>query len=182
MKPKRTYTRKKKYSFKGEFNKLMRMSSIDILFLLLFRLLGLNLPEEQRNNYKPLSPEVRREIRKMERYSNGVRLMSKEKLTTIDDVKEYITRTEEQIKDITNIRQKYRDKLRNCTNNELIKEYKAKRDSYTIILKKYRTNLKIANYILEDAEKIKEVIAVEKQMRKAERENTKIKSKGERER
>ena len=33
MKPKKTYMRKKIYKYKGEFNKLMRMSSIDILFL-----------------------------------------------------------------------------------------------------------------------------------------------------
>ena len=149
---------------------------------MLFRLLGLNLPEKKRNNYKPLSPELKREIRKMERYSSETRLIAREKITTTDDVKGYIKRTEEQIKDITNIRQKYRNKLRNCTDDELIKEYKTKRDSCTTILKKYRTDLKIANYILEDTEKIKEVIAVEKQMRKAERENTKIKSKGERER
>lgn len=182
MKPKRMYKRNRKYKFKGEVHKLMRMSSIDILFLLLFRLLGLNVPEEQRNNYEPLSPEMRREIRKMERYSNGVRLMSKEKLTTIDDVKEYITQTEEQIKDITNIRQKYRNKLRNCTDDDLINGYKTKRDSCTTILKKCRTDLKIANYILEDTEKIKEVMTIEKQMRREERENTKTKRKGERER
>ena len=56
-----------------------KMNGIDVLFLLLFHLLGL-LPE--RENYQPLSPEMKQE-------------------------------------DVTNLRQKYRNKLRNCTDENL---------------------------------------------------------------
>lgn len=40
----------------------------------------------------------------------------------------------EDIKNVTNIRQKYRNKLRNCTDDNLIKEYKTKRDECTNVL------------------------------------------------
>lgn len=55
----------------------------------------------------------------MERYSNEIRLIVTAKLKTTEDVKIYITQTEKDIKDITNLRQKYRNRLRNCKNDDL---------------------------------------------------------------
>ena len=62
----------------------------------------------------------------MERYSNEIRLIVTEKIKTVDDVKNYISQTEKDIESVTNLRQKYRNKLRNCTDENLIKEYKEK--------------------------------------------------------
>jgi hypothetical protein len=106
----------KVYKYKGKFNDISKMSGIDVLFLLLFHLLGL-LPK--RENYQPLSPEMRQEIRKMGCYSNEIRLIVTAKLKTTEDVKNYISQTEKDIKDVTNLRQKYRNKLRNCKDNKL---------------------------------------------------------------
>lgn len=113
----------------------------------------------------------------MERYSNQIRLIAKEKLKTIDDVKSYISQTEKNIAEVTGIRQKYRNKLRNCTDDELIQQYKAKRDECTTILKDYRNKLKVANQIIEDNPKIKEVIRIERQARNEELQQTKTKYK-----
>lgn len=82
---------------------------------------------------------------KMKRYSNEIRPIVTEKIKTVDDVKNYIAQTEKDIADVTGIRQKYRNKLRNCTDDNLVKEYKAKRDDCTTVLNKHRKNLKIAN-------------------------------------
>ena len=130
-----------------------------------------------RENYKPLSPEMRQEVRKMERYSKEIRLIVTEKIKTVEDVKSYISQTEKNIKDVANIRQKYRNKLRNCTEDKLIKEYKTKRDEYTNVLNTYRKNLKTANCILEDIPKVKEVVKIEKQMKLEQMEVTKTKKK-----
>ena len=146
------------------------MSGIDVLFLLLFHLLGL-LPK--RENYKPLSPKMKQEIRKMERYSNEIRLIVREKLKITEDVKSYITQTEKDIDSVTNLRQKYRNKLRNCKDDNLIEEYKEKRNECTTMLNKYRKNLKIANWILEDTPKVKEVIKIEMQMKNRQEDITK---------
>ena len=150
------------------------MSGIDVMFLLLFHLLGL-LPK--RENYQPLSPEIKQEIRKMERYSNEIRLIVSEKLKTTEDVKSYISQTEKDIDNVTNLRQKYRNKLRNCTDDKLIEEYKEKRNECTTMLNKHRKNLKTANYILEDTPKVKEVIKIELQMKNGQEEITKTKKK-----
>lgn len=174
VKTKRDKKKFKVYKFKGDFKNISKMKGIDVLFLLLFHLLGL-IPK--RENYKPLSPEMRQEVRKMERYSKEIRLIVTEKIKTIEDVKSYISQTEENIKDITNIRQKYRNKLRNCTDDKLIKEYKTKRDEYTNVLNTHRKNLKTANYILEDIPKVKEVVKIEKQMKLEQLEVTRTKKK-----
>ena len=160
--PKKKKQKYKVCKYKGRFSNISKMSGIDAMFLLLFHLLGL-LPK--RENYQPLSPEMKREVRKMERYSNEIRLIVSEKLKTTVDVKNYIIRTEKDIKDVTNLRQKYRNKLRNCTDDKLIEEYKEKRNECTTMLNKYRKSLKTANYILEDIPKVKEVIKIEQQMK-----------------
>ena len=120
---------------------------------------------------------MKQEVRKMQRYSNEIRLIAKEKLQTTDDVKNYISQTEKNIAEVTGIRQKYRNKLRNCKDGELIKEYKTKRDACTTILKDYRNSLKVANQIIEDNPKIKEVIRIERQARNEELQQTKTKYK-----
>ena len=160
--PKKKKQKYKVCKYKGRFSNISKMSGIDAMFLLLFHLLGL-LPK--RENYQLLSPEMKQEVRKMERYSNEIRLIVSEKLKTTVDVKNYIIRTEKDIKDVTNLRQKYRNKLRNCTDDKLIEEYKEKRNECTTMLNKYRKSLKTANYILEDIPKVKEVIKIEQQMK-----------------
>ncbi len=101
------HTKKKKpqyriYKYKGKFRNISKMSGIDVLFLLLFHLLGV-IPK--RENYKPLSPEMKQEVRKMERYSNEIRLIVSEKIKTTEDVKNYISQTEKDIDNVTNVRQ-----------------------------------------------------------------------------
>lgn len=119
----------------------------------------------QNKSYTPLSPEMKEEVRKLQRYSNQVRLVCKENLKTLDDVKVFISRTKDEMSEYIDLRQKYRNKLRNCKDEELIKEYKSKISDCSLIIKKYRYDLKIANQIIEDVPKIKEVIKIEKQMK-----------------
>ena len=172
--PKKKKHKYRVYKYKGKCRDISKMNGIDVLFLLLFHLLGL-LPK--RENYKPLSPEIKQEVRKMERYSNEIRLIIREKLKTTDDVNSYISQTEKDIEGVTNLRQKYRNKLRNCKDDNLMEEYKEKRNECTTMLNKYRKNLKTANYILEDTPKVKEVIKIERQMKNGQEDITKTKKK-----
>ena len=173
--PKKKYSKYNKvYKFKGDLKNIKKITGIDVLFIILFHLLGL-IPKREKHN--PLSPEMRQEIRKMERYSNEIRFIVTEKIKTVDDVKSYISQAEKEIENVINLRQKYRNKLRNCKDVSLIKEYKTKRDECTTILNTHRRNLKLANYILEDTPKVKEVIKIEKQMKREQEDITRTKKK-----
>lgn len=120
---------------------------------------------------------MKEEVRKLQRYSNQVRLVCKEKLNTLDDVKVFISKINDEMNDYIDLRQRYRNKLRNCKDENLIKEYKSKISDCSLILKKYRFDLKVANQIIEDVPKIKEVIKIERNMRKDELELDKKKIK-----
>ncbi len=174
IKPKRKCKKFKVYRLKGSYKSISRKSTIEILFITLFYFLGIY--PKDKSYHKPLSPEMKQEVRKMEQYSSQIKLIVKEKLETIEDVKQFIARTEKDITDVTNIRQKYRNKLRNCTDDKLILDYKNKRDECTSILKDYRKKIKIANQIIENTPKIKEIIKIEKQMINEQREIEKNKN------
>lgn len=131
----------------------------------------------QNKSYTPLSPEMKEEVRKLHRYLNQVRLVYKEKLNTLDDVKVFISKIDDEMRDYIDLRQKYRNKLRNCKDENLIKKYKIKISDCSLIIKKYRFDLKIANQIIEDVPKIKEVIKIERNMRNHEFEVQKNKKK-----
>ena len=83
--PKKKSKQYKIYKFIGEFNKIKKLNGIDILFLTLFYLMGI-LPKNN-PRHKPISPEMRQEVRKLERYSSEIKLIVTEKLKTTEDVK-----------------------------------------------------------------------------------------------
>ena len=176
MKQKKNYKKYNVYKVKGSFKSMKKLSGIDVLFLVLFHLLGIN-TRPNIKKHQPLSPEMKRVVRQMDRYANEIRLIVTEKIKTVEDVENCITRTEKEIKEVTNIRQKYRNKLRNCKDDKLITEYKQKISDCTSILNRYRRNIKTANYILEDIPKVKEIIKIEEQMRKRQEDITRMKKK-----
>ena len=93
--PKKKKQKYKFYKYKGKFKDISKMNGIDVLFLLLFHLLVL-LPK--RENYKPLFPEMKQEVRKMERYSNEIILIVSEKLKTANYILEDMSKIKEVIK------------------------------------------------------------------------------------
>lgn len=168
----------KKAKYKGSFEFISAVSlTLELIFLTLFYLMGYRKVEMQTKSYKPLSPEMKAEVRKLERYSNQVRLVCREKLDTLDDVKQFISKTNEEMTNYIDLRQKYRNKLRNCKDEDLIKEYKSKISACSLIIKKYRFDLKVANQIIKDVPKIKEIIKIERNMRNNEYEKNKKKNK-----
>lgn len=167
----------KKAKYKGSFENISKKSVLEMLFIALFYLMGIYPRQNDKPKHKPLSPEMKAEVRKMERYAEQIRLIITEELETTTDVDKFIVKTKEEIEDVTNIRQKYRNKLRNCKDEKQILEYKNEIKICSLTLQKHRKNLKIANRILEDVPKIKETIKIEKQMKIQELEQEKTKKK-----
>ena len=115
----------------------------------------------KRKQHKPLSPEMKEAWRKIDRYSNQVRLVSKYELNNTDDVQQLIDNNKDQIVFITNQRNQIYNKLRRCNDADKISELKSERDRCSVKLKKLRTEIKTANTILTGVEEIKKNIKAE---------------------
>lgn len=170
----------KTYKYKGSFSNLKGKGCLELLFLLVLYLAGVKPIKRTQNQYqrhKPLSPEMKAEVRKMDRYSENIRLIASENIETEKDLDKFIINTEDVIKETESIRQKYRNKLRHCTDEEKIREYKQERDTCTLLIEKNRKKLKIANHIKQDIPRVKEKIKIEKEMCVADFEFSKRKEK-----
>lgn len=115
----------------------------------------------RKNQHKPLSPEMRQAWRKIDRYSNQVRLISKYNLNDTNDVHQFINKNNEQLVLITNQRNQIYNKLRRCRDTDKILHLKSERDICTKQLTKLRKEIKTANAILTDTDEIKDNIKAE---------------------
>lgn len=152
------YIKPKKYIFKGSFTTVRKITGLKALYLYYCYRLGY-LPKK--NQHKPLSPELKEAWRKVDKLSQQVRLISKYKFDDVNDVQQFINSNQEQIVLITNKRNQIYNKLRRCKDTDKISELKFERDYYTKQLTKLRKEIKTANTVLDDVEKIKTNIKAE---------------------
>lgn len=152
------YVKAKKYTFKGSFTTVKKVTGLKALYLYYCYRLGY-LPKNKQ--HKPLSPEMKQAWRKIDKISNQVRLISKYDLNTTDDVQRFIRDSNEQIVLITNQRNQIYNKLRRCKDTDKISNLKSERDCCSAKLKSLRTEIKTANTILNDVDEMKKNIKAE---------------------
>lgn len=146
------YIKPKKYIFKGSFTTVKKITGLKALYLYYCYRLGYFPKKKQ---HKPLSPEMKEAWRKIDKLSQQVRLISKYKFDDANDVRQFIDDSQEQIVIITNQRNQIYNKLRRCKDTDKILSLKFDRDVCTKQLTKLRKEIKTANTILNDVEKIK---------------------------
>lgn len=152
------YIKPQKYVFKSSFATVKKITGLKALYLYYCYRLGY-LPKKKQ--HKPLSPEMREAWRKIDKLSEQVRLISKYNLDDATDVKQLIADNQEQIVTISHQRNQIYNKLRRCKDTEKISELKSERNICTKQLTKLRKEIKTANTILNDVEKIKMNIKAE---------------------
>lgn len=152
----------KPYMLKGSFNRTKKVTGLKALYLYYCYLLGY-LPKK--NQRKPLSPENRQALRKLDRYARQITLISKENLNTIDDINSFIGRSNEQIKAVEDERKHIYYKLRRCDDENIKSELLSKRNDYTETLKLIRRDLKTAESIIEDNPEIRRNIKAEQNIK-----------------
>ena len=148
--------------YAGSFKRTKKHTGLYALYLHYCYLLG-TLPKDKQ--HRPLSPEMREAWRRLDRLSEQVRLIAKQKLNSLDEVQDFITDTDKSIQEITDVRSGIYNKLRRCKDENRRQELFAKRDDCTAALIQLRKEKKIALTIIEDDPKIKENIRIETQAR-----------------
>lgn len=144
-----------------EFDSLKYKSFVEIIFMIFFELLGLT-PQE--NYQRPLSPEVRREMRKHQRYASQLKLFGEEKFKTKSDVETYIDFKQKNIMVLEARRSKIYNKLRRCTDETQRVALFSERNDCTMALTPLRKKLKTAITIRDDISKVEMCIKIEQQM------------------
>ncbi len=154
-------TIQKAYFVKGNLKNANKITGLKALYFKYLYMLGV-LPKNKK--HKPLSPEMREACRRLDRYSEQVRLICDNRLTDISSVEVFIKNTDSQMKLISDYRKMLYRKIKSCHEPTEKTKLVAKRDDCTKVLAKLRKDKKTATRIIEDNPKIKENILIEKNM------------------
>ena len=159
---KRKIIRPRPIIFRGSLKHTKKATGLKALYLYYCYRLGY-LPKKKQ--LRPLSPEMREAWRRIDRYSQNIRLICKQDFKTTDDVQQFIVSNTEQIKMLEKERNRLRMRMYRTDNPAEKEEYKSKRDDITTVLTAMRKDNKVATHILEDSPKIKADLAAEERAR-----------------
>lgn len=146
---------------KSSFREVKKISGFRYLYLCFCLFLGI-IPKN--SSYKPLSPEMREACRRLDSYDRQTRLVCREKLDTVDDVTSFISRKQTEIKELGAARQKCYNRLRRCEDETEIAQIKANRDRLTAAIVACRKDIKTAEDVLSQCERMKENLKQEREM------------------
>lgn len=115
-----------------------------------------------RNTYvKPLSAELKEASRRMDRYTAEITLASHKGLRSFDDIKEFISDKDRLINEFYFERSRLKNRLRRCKDSDEREGLKALSKECTKILSELRRDRDIAQNIIEDSPKFKELLHCE---------------------
>lgn len=168
IKPK-TYD--KRLLYKGSVKKLKKPKGIIALYYYYCYLLKVY--PKKNFNYK-LTPKMRAEVKKMDKYSEQIRFICKYKLETIKDVENLKEQKKEELQKILNTRNRLyykRQKLDNESEKDVITKEII---SVTSVVDKIRKETKLCDEVSDNSKMMKEQI---KEMKEKKQEKIKIKEK-----
>lgn len=162
--------------YKGSIKKLRKPKGIIALYYYYCYLLKVY--PKKKLNYK-LTPKMRAEVKKMDKYSAQIRFICKYKLENIKDVENLKEEKKEELQKILNTRNRLYYK-RQKLDNESEKEVLTKEIiSVTSAIEKVRKEIKMCDEVGDNSRKMKEQI---KEMDKKEQEKVKEKEKKKKDR
>ena len=168
-------TLERRLEFSVEHSRSAGVVMIDLLFLILIQLLRLT--EDERSweaRCRPLSPEVRIELERLDQYTAMADLMAENNIRTDVDLANYIESVQTNIATLEQERQGYRNQLRREKDSERVTELKEQAKASSRKLFPLRQQLKTAQRIKDrlpviqtalDAERQAEINAMERMPR-----------------
>ena len=114
-----------------------------------------------KKKHKPLSPEMREAGRMCDKYSACARLMAREHLRTDKDVTAFISGSEQKMAELSEARNKVRNKLRRASEPDRIEQLKSERDSLTADIGKLRKDIRTAEFTLKRSQQVQNDIEIE---------------------
>ena len=147
----------------GNVHRVNKATGLRALYLHYCYLLGY-LPKDK--PHRPLSPEMREAVRRMDRYSAQAKLLVRHKLDSIPAVENFIRRTDREIHAVNVRRDKLYNRMRRCQDPAELELLKTRRDDCTAQLKALRKERKTAQGVLDSQEEIQDKLRAELAMRR----------------
>lgn len=158
----RLKSKPEKVRLSGSVHRVKKVTGLRALYLHYCYLLGY-LPRKK--PHKPLSPEMREAVRRMDRYSAQAKLVAAHKLDSIPVVKAFIAQTENTMQTVIARRNRLYNRMRRCRSSEELEELKAARDQCTRQLSALRREKNTAQSIIDSQQEIQENIQAEAAMK-----------------
>ena len=158
----RLKSKSEKVRLSGSVHRVKKVTGLRALYLHYCYLLGY-LPRKK--PYKPLSPEMREAVRRMDRYSTQARLLVTHKLDSIPAVEGFITQTESRMQTVAGQRDGLYNRMRRCRDPTEMETLKAERDRCTRALAALRREKNTAQGIIADQKEIHNNIRAELALR-----------------
>ena len=151
------------------------IGALAIPFFLLLELLHMSVvtQEEKKMPVYPLSPELRAEARKLDQYSEDVRLLAKYRIGTSQELFSFQERLQGQLEELAEERDRIRNQIRRAPEEEKA-QLKLDAKEITKKMSPLRKELKIANRIEERSCKVAELLELERQMEQETLERERI--------
>lgn len=140
---------------------------VSLLFFLIMQLAGLTTPEAEKQKCRPLSPEMRLEAAKLDRFDAQIRLMAAYHIETDVQLWDFIGHTESQISELIAARQKIRNKLRRVHDPAAQERLKQQSKAITQQIAPLRKELKTAREIEAQIPEMQKALDTERQMETA---------------
>lgn len=156
------------YHCTGNLKRAPKITGFRALYLHYLYLLGV-IPKEK---HKPLSPAMREELRKLDRYIEQYHFLFREKLNTASEVFDFIKRKETALAEIILDRDKIYNRLRRCYEPESVEVLKSERDALSREIAAIRKHITLADAVLNRAPSMKENIREEQRLQAQMREET----------
>ena len=151
----------KRYRVNGSVKTAKKIGGLRGLYLHYCYCLGI-LPKG--SSHRPLSPELREECRRLDTISQQAKLICREKMDRLEDVADFISVKQAEIKELEAARQKCYNCLRRCDDGVEIAQIKAQRDRLTAAIAVCRKDIKTAEGVLSRSDRLKENLRLEQEM------------------
>ena len=166
----------KRLFYKGRAKKLRKPKGIIALYYYYCYLLKVY--PKKNLNYK-LTPKMREEVKKMDKYSEQIRFICKYKLEAINDIENLKEQKKEELQKTLNARNRLYYKRQKLTNESEKDVITKEIITVTSVVDKIRKEIKLCDEVDDNARKIKEQI---REMKEKEQEKIKIKEKKKKDR
>ncbi|MEG2222768.1 MAG: hypothetical protein RRY95_08590, partial [Oscillospiraceae bacterium] len=145
---------------RGSLLRCRKITGFQALYVHYLFLLGI----VPKGRHKPLSPALREDLRRLDRYVAQHRFLCREGLNTVEEVTDFAQNKRVALADKCGQREHCYNRLRRCTVPEEVDSFKAQRDALTAEIAVLRRQIRLAEAVLTCTPKLRETIREEQRL------------------